>query len=119
MASITAEQVANEVVETVGNGGKINLVEIQKKHGYSPKSAKSHKVRETKTYQRTIKTVVEQLEEERQAILQRLPFVRDEAKYRDLTDGLDKITKTHQLLTGGATENIAVAGVEINVRKDS
>lgn len=108
MSSIAARKVANEVMETVGNGMIPNLVKIQEKHGYSKLSAKAHKVRQTKTYQRIEESLVRRLEKERDAIIERMQEVRDEAKYRDLSDGLDKTTKVLQLLTGGATENIAV-----------
>ena len=108
MASIAAEQVAKEVLETIGRGKKPSVRQIAPKHGYSPTTAGSGQIQATKSYQNVIRPVVEMLEAERLAILERLPHVRDKAKYRDLTDGLDKVTKTHQLLTGGATENIAV-----------
>ena len=108
MTSLAAEQVAKEVLGTIGKGEIPNITKIAIKKGYTPKTANSGQVQKTKTYQSAIRPVVEMLEAERLAILERLPHVRDKAKYRDLTDGLDKITKTHQLLTGGATENIAV-----------
>lgn len=109
MVSIAAEQVAKDVITEVRNGKIPNLQVIQKKHGYSPQSAKAMKATRTESYKEVMKPLVQQLEEERQAILDRLPAVRDKAKYRDLTDGLDKVTKTIQLLTGKATENVAIA----------
>ena len=108
MASIAAEQVAKEVLGTIGKGEIPNITRIAIKKGYSPKTANAGNIQKTKTYKSVIKPIAEMLEAERLAILERLPHVRDKAKYRDLTDGLDKVTKTHQLLTGGATENIAV-----------
>lgn len=109
MGSIAAANVAKEVLETVGKGKRPILGKIIKKNGYAQNTADSPKqVTETKTYKATIKPLVDQLEAERQAILERMPQVRSKAKYRDLSDGLDKTTKVLQLLTGGATENIAV-----------
>lgn len=120
MTSINAENVAKEVIANVRNGTKTTFRKIIPKHGYAPSIADHpKKVTTTESYQRVVRPLVIQLEEERQAIMERLPKVRDKAKYRDLMDGLDKVTKTHQLLTGGATENLAVLGVEINVRKNS
>lgn len=55
--------------------------------------------------------LVERLENERNAIIARLEKVRSKAKYRDLIDGLDKITKNIQLLTGGSTDNVKVVTV--------
>ena len=120
MASIAAQEVGKEVLETVRRGKRPVLGEIIKKKGYAlTTSTVPTQVTRTKSYQQVVSPLVMQLEKERQAILDRLPKVRNKAKYRDLTDGLDKVTKTIQLLTGGATENVAIAGVEINVRKDS
>ena len=117
MSSINAEQVALEVMGTIGTGKKPSVRAIAPKHGYSLNTANSGQIQKTKTYKRTVQPLVDQLEEERQAIMERLKVTRDDAKYRDLMDGLDKVTKTHQLLTGGATENLAVQGVEITVRR--
>ena len=119
MASINAENVAIEVLGTIRKGKKPSVRAIAPKYGYTLSTANSGQIQKTKTYQRTVRPLVEQLEAERQAIMDRLPEVRSKAKYRDLMDGLDKVTKTHQLLTGGATENLAIAGVNINVRKGS
>lgn len=118
MSSINAETVGNEVLKKVRSGKKVILGEIIRAQGYSHSvSTAPTKVTRTKSYQRTIKPLIDQLEEERQAIMDRLKVTRDKAKYRDLMDGLDKVTKTHQLLTGGATENVAVRGVEISIRR--
>lgn len=118
MSSISATNVAKEVLVSVGNGKRPILRNIIKKNGYAQNTADSPKqVTNTKSYQKVVRPLVEQLEVERQAIMDRLPKVRGKAKYRDLMDGLDKVTKTHQLLTGGATENVAVQGVEITIRK--
>lgn len=109
MSSVNAENVAREVLETIGKGKKVKLGEIALRNGYATTTAENPKlITTTKAYQGVVKPLVEQLEEERLAIMERLKVTRDKAKYRDLMDGLDKVTKTHQLLTGGATANIAV-----------
>lgn len=106
MGSINAKHVALEVLETVRKGKKVNLGKIIKKNGYADTtSTVPSQVTNTKTYKNTMKPVIDALEEERQAILARLPKVRSKAKYRDLIDGLDKTTKNIQLLNGGKTSN--------------
>ena len=42
----------------------------------------------------------------------------DKVSPRDLAYIGDVLTKNHQLLSGGATENVKVSGVEISVRKN-
>ncbi len=112
MTSIPAQEVAKEVLNTVRNGEIPNLQKIQRKHGYSRNSAKSMKATETNTYKEIIEkgqeVVVAQLEEERTEILKRMKKTRNKAKYRDLTYAMDIVTKNHQLLTGGKTENTGI-----------
>lgn len=116
--SENAKAVAKEVMETVRKGKKVNAYRIQRRHGYSHSSAKAMKGKRTKTYQKEIKPLIKQLEDERQAILTRLPKVRSKAKYRDLIDGLDKTTKNIQLLGGRPTE-ISVFTDELKNKLDS
>lgn len=108
MASVAAREVAKEVVETVGKGKRPNITKIAVKKGYSPSMARSGKVQKTKTYKAELSPLVQRLEEERDAIMKALKTKRGKAKYRDLIDGMDKITKNLQLLTGGSTANIAI-----------
>src|ERR1041384_7369706 len=107
--NLPALEVANDVIEEVRIGKIPNLQKIQRKHGYSKQSAKAMKATRTKIYKETIdknrESVISQLEEERQQILVRMKKTRNKAKYRDLTYSLDVVTKNHQLLTGGKTEN--------------
>src|SRR3990167_11318937 len=120
MASVDAQNVAKEVLEKLGKGEKISLGEIARKNGYALSTADNPRnITETESYQRVLRPVLTQLESERQAILDRLPEVREKAKYRDLVEGLDKISKNIQLLSGGATENIAVAGDRKSTRLNS
>jgi len=112
MASQDATNVGREVLETLGKGKKIVLGKILKRNGYAQNTADNPKnVTETKSYQNVISPVVNAMIKERNAILKRLPKVRNKAKYRDLTDGLDKMTKNIQLLNGGVTERIVIANV--------
>ena len=107
MASENAKAVARGVIEKVRKGEKVVIGDIVEKQGYG-KSMKTHpnKVTNTKSYQDEMKPVVEQLEKERLAVIKRLKTTRNKAKYRDLIDGLDKLTKNIQLLSGGATERV-------------
>lgn len=114
MASVAAKAVAKEVVEMVGKGKRPNITKIAQKKGYSPSMARSGKVQKTKSYQAELSPLVQRLEEERDAVVEALKKKRKGAKYRDLIDGLDKITKNLQLLTGGATQNIAIGVKKMN-----
>lgn len=106
MASIAAKEVAKEVLETLGKGKRPNLGKIARKKGYANNTADNPKgITETKSYQEVMNPVVEALIQERKAIIERLKKTRSKAKYRDLIDGLDKITKNIQLLSGGKTAN--------------
>lgn len=108
MASVAAKAVAKEVLETIGKGRKPSVTKIAVKHGYKPSTAKSGQIQQTKTFKKELSPLVQRLEEERDAIVTALKGKRKNAKYRDLIDGLDKITKNLQLLTGGSTANIAI-----------
>ena len=85
-------------------GEKINKQKIQRKHGYSKASAKSMKATITKTYKEEIKPVIEIMKKERREALKRAMKVRNKAKYRDLIDSADKLTKNIQLLKEKPTE---------------
>lgn len=52
--------------------------------------------------------IVRKLEERREKAIQRLDKTIAKAKYRDLIDGIDKLTKNIQLLSGGKTSNESV-----------
>ena len=113
MGSIAAKAVGQEVIETLGKSRKVVLGRIARKHGYSLHTADTPKnITNTKSYQAVVLPLVTKLELERNEIIERLKVTRGKAKYRDLIDGFDKITKNLQLITGGATEN-----VNLNVRR--
>lgn len=106
--SQAAKQVAREVLETIGKGEIPNISKIAVKKGYSPTTAGSGLVTKTKSYQRVIAPFVVKLEQERERAINALKGKIGKAKYRDLVDAIDKLTKNHQLLTGGATANVAL-----------
>ncbi len=108
MASENAKAVAQEVLETIGNGKKPSVLKIAPKHGYAVTTAGSGQIQKTKTYQKAIRPLLERLNDERDKIIEGLKKTRSKAKYRDLIDGLDKITKNIQLLSGKSTENVFV-----------
>lgn len=112
MASKDAQSVAMEVVETLGKGGKVVLGKIMKKHGYASKTAKNPKnVTETKSYQDIVNPVLREMMVERDRAMKALKGKISKAKYRDLIDAADKLTKNIQLLNGGETER---AGLKIS-----
>lgn len=78
------------------------------KHGYSRLSAKSSKAIRTKAYKEAIRPVVEQMEEERQRAITMMKKKIGKAKYRDLVDSVDKLTKNLRLLNDQSTSNVAI-----------
>ena len=104
MGSINAQAVAKEVSANVRKGKLVKMGAIMRKHGYSHStSRKPKRVTQTKTFKNVMAPILKQMEQEREAILKRLPKVRAKAKYRDLIDALDKTTKNIQLLEGKET----------------
>ncbi len=108
MASEHAKAVAQEVIEKARKGEKINKQEIQMKHGYSKTSAKSMKATITKTYKKTMKPIIKSLITERDRAIEEMKKKRKDAKYRDLSDAVDKLTKVIQLLSGRATDRTEI-----------
>lgn len=110
MSSIAAKEVAKEVLENIGKGKKPNLGKIARKKGYKDNTADNPKlITETKSYQEVIEPVVKRLEKERDRVIKALSKKDlDKERYHDLVDGLDKITKNIQLLSGKATDNVKV-----------
>ena len=106
MPSENAKAVAQEVIETLGKGGKVSVSAIARRKGYSNSVAKNPKqITQTKTYQDTIAPVVAEMQAHRDEVLVRMRKEFSKAKYRELTDALDKLTKNIQLLSGGKTSN--------------
>jgi phage terminase small subunit len=76
------------------------------KAGYSPRTARDpSKLFDSPVMKPVIDKLAQQLEDERQEVLDRMKATRSRAKYRDLTYALDIVTKNYQLVTGGRTEN--------------
>lgn len=109
MASENAKAVAKEVLESIGKGKKPSVLKIAPKHGYSVTTAGSGQIQATKSYKEVMSPIVKRMEKERERIMLALES-KDltEERYKDLVDGLDKITKNVQLLSGRATDNVQV-----------
>ena len=103
MASQAAKAVAREVLEVIGKGEIANISEIAPKHGYAKSTAISGEVQKTKSYQEEIEPVIEMLMVERKRAITLMHKKISKAKYRDLVESIDKLTKNIQLLTGGRT----------------
>jgi hypothetical protein len=106
MASENAKAVADEVIQKVRKGEKVNMQDIQKKHGYSDRSAKSMKAKRTKTYKKAMSPILKRMEAHRRRIMNALDS-KDLSKerFKDLSDALAKTTHDIQLLSGGKTSN--------------
>src|SRR5438552_2798723 len=109
MPSEAAKAVAHEVIATLGKSRRPVLSKIGRKKGYSPHTADTPKnITETKSYQSVMQPFVQKMVAERDRAIEAMAGKISKAKYRDLTDSIDKLTKNIQLLTGGSTQNIAI-----------
>lgn len=104
--SEAARAVAREVIATVRSGKIPNKQKIQQKHGYTESSARAMKATKTKTYQDEMKTVIQAMERERDRAIKAMKTKIDEAKYRDVVDAADKLTKNIELLSGRDTARV-------------
>ncbi len=109
MPSENAKAVAEEVIATLGKGGKVSVSAIARRKGYSKSVAHNPKqITQTKTYQDTVAPIVARMNAARDRAVSLLEKTESKAKYRDLIDAVDKLTKNIQLLTGGSTANVAL-----------
>lgn len=100
--------VALDVIDEVRNGKKPNMQKIQQKRGYTSQSARAMKAKRTKAFKETMQPFLQSMIEERDAAIRAMKGKRNKAKYRDLTDAIDKLTKNIQLLNGGDTDKQTV-----------
>lgn len=104
--SPNAAAVARDVIATVRKGKKVVLGKIMKENGYSDwMTTQPGKVTSQPAYKEEMEPIVQAMIAERDAILKLLPTKRGRAAYHQLIEGMDKMTKNIQLLTGGQTEN--------------
>ena len=104
-----ATAVAQDVLQEVRKGKIPNKGKIIRKHGYSLSVSKAPtKVTKTKAYKAVVEPVAIRWEKERERITQKMEQTElDVVQYRDLAKVLDTLTQNIQLLTGGATANVA------------
>ena len=108
MGSISAKEVAQEVLETVRKGKRPNLGKIILKKGYSlTTSTVPSQVTKTKSYQKVILPYAQRLQRHQEKILKAMENKDlSNEDYKVLADSLSKVTHDVQLLTGGSTENV-------------
>jgi len=75
--------------------------------GYSESMAK-RQVATRESIKEETEPIVEALIAERDAAIEAMKSKRGKAKYRDLADAIDKLTKNIQLLGGKPTENLEI-----------
>ena len=110
MASLNATAVAHKVVEKVRKGEKIKMGEIILSQGYGRGIATHpHKVTRTKSYMAVMQNVVGAMEKQRARMLEAIGNKElSKEKLATLSSSLDILTKNIQLLSGKATENVAM-----------
>jgi hypothetical protein len=105
------------VAALVGNGG--NVTQAMLKAKYSPNTANTpQKLTDSKGFKEAAKPLLDQLEEERQAILREMRKKRNKANYGTLAGAFDTVTKNIQLLRGDSTENTTIQIVSKVPRSD-
>lgn len=107
MATPKQQKFIKLLSENLGNGNTKTLGQIALEAGYSESMSESpHQILQTLAVKEGMSSVVDDLAQLRQRALDELK-ARDlsEERYADVVKGLDTLTKNHQLLTGGSTEN--------------
>lgn len=107
--SESAKLVAEKVLETIRKGKVVNKGKIIREVGYSEKTAIAPTtVTNTKSYREVIDPFVEKMAKQRERMIDAIATKNlDKEKLRDLSDGIDKLTKNMQLLSGKETDRIA------------
>ena len=117
MSSLNEIATAREVAETIRKGKKVVLGKIIAKRYAISTSEAPQRVTQTKSYQKEMKPIIDQLEEERQRAITMLKKKISKAHYHHLVDALDKMTKNIQLLGGKPTENVNIGNLLDNLEK--
>ncbi len=105
----TAKQkrLAKLISENVGSEHPLTMYEMMRRAGYTESTARKQiGIVDSDGLQVELKPVIDELIEHRRSILKRMRRTLGRAKYRDAVDGLDKVTKNIELLSGRATERI-------------
>lgn len=112
MTSIPAQEVAKEVLETLGKGKKPNLGKIARKKGYADNTADNPlNITETKSYKDIVNPIVDEYRKLQDKIIKELnrkgrTFTKEKLVF--LSNSLKNTTHDLQLLTGGKTENTGI-----------
>lgn len=113
MGSIAAKKVAEKVLETMGKGKLASVSKIAPEFGYKKSTADSGNIQATKTFKDVIeegkKPILERLIAQRDKAVARMDETVTKAKYREVSESVDKLTKNIQLLSGGSTEDIKIS----------
>lgn len=97
--SIRQRTAIKKLVETRGVVSKAMIAA-----GYEPKTAKNPKnLTESKAYKQALPDIIDKLELERMRAVNMMSSKISKAKYRDMVEAVDKLTKNIQLLNGGNT----------------
>ena len=100
------------ILENIGNTGFTKtMYQMMLEAGYSKKTAQVQSLT-LASIEDELKPIVNQLDKKRQKMIDKLDKTIDSATFRDLTDGIDKMTKNIQLLSGGATDRIVITDKE-------
>lgn len=92
------------ILNLVGNGG--NVTKAMRDANYSENTLNTpQKLTESVGGRELLNPIIEKMEKERDRLIQALSKKKlSKEKYRDMMEGIDKLTKNIQLLNGGATE---------------
>jgi len=107
-------KLVKQILENIGKRGFTKTVEqMMLNSGYSVKMARAQRgIIDSPTIQAELSPIVQGMLKERNAVIKAMGKKRNEAKYRDLTDALDKLTKNIQLLSGKETQQLKITGYE-------
>jgi len=107
-------KLVKQILENIGKRGFTKTVEqMMLNSGYSVKMARAQRgIIDSPTIQAELSPIVQGMLKERNAVIKAMGEKRNEAKYRDLTYALDKLTKNIQLLSGKETQRLEITGYE-------
>ena len=102
------KKLAKELILNATRDKPKNKADMLESIGYTRNTARHipHKIINSKGVQQDINPVIEKLKKARDRAISLLPKKEQDAKYRDLNDGIDKFTKNIELLQGNATERV-------------
>lgn len=105
MATIRQKKLAKKITENYRNKKVKNKGELLKECDYSEETTKQpSRILESKGIQEELKPFIDQLEKERQRLLNSIKTKDlDKVSYDKAVNSLDTLTKNIQLLSGGAT----------------